>query len=326
MNSKRSIIAAFLAAIGLVSTACAGTGLKTTDGVTTITLASSITGSSFLAVTAGIEQGIFADNNVNVEVIKVKSTAEGSAAVASGQASMAAMLTEGVIASRASGSDLKIVGNLLTEDQHILYARPGIDSLPDFAGKKMAVVGPGSGTEILAKGLLERSGVDPSSVQYIPSGAASTQMAALIAGQVDGAGLVPPYDLTAAQSGSVKIMEYRDVLPNLTPQVFTTTEKTLAAHPDEIRNFLAAYAQSAQWVVDHPEEAVRILMADAQISKEAAEDAYGFAREDYSVDGKVDSAGLQTWLDLTTRYGNIGGRLPTVDELYDGEYLPDASR
>lgn len=324
MIAKRLCAATLFVALGLVASACSSPGLTTADGVTTIKLASSITGSSFLAVTAGIDKGIFADNNVVVEVIKVKSTAEGSAAVASGQASIAAMLTEGVIASRASGSDLKIVGNLLTEDQHILYAQPGITSLQDFPGKSMAVVGPGSGTEILAKGLLERSGVDPNSVQYIPSGSASTQMAALIAGQVDGAGLVPPYDLTAAQSGSTKIVEYRDVLPNLTPQVFAATEKTLAAHPNEIRAFLNAYKQSAQWVIDNPEDAVKILMADSQISEEAARDAYDFARLDYSTDGAVDRAGLQTWLDLTTAYGTIGGQLPTVDELYDGEYLQAA--
>lgn len=136
-----------------------------------------------------------------------------------------------------------------------------------------------------------------------------------------GAGLVPPYDLTAAQSGSKKLLEYRDELPDLTPQVFAATEKTLAASPNEIRSFLKAYQESAKWVVDHPAEAVQLLMADSQISEEAAQDSYDFARPDYSLDGAVNAAGLQTWLDLTAEFGTIGGELPTVEDLYDGQYL-----
>jgi NitT/TauT family transport system substrate-binding protein len=320
----RALGIAVTATLLTIAVGCAERGqLATENGRTTIKLASSITGSSFLAVTAGIQQGIFEKQNVGVEVIRVKSTAEGTAALASGQANVAAMLTEGVISSRASGSDLKIVANLLTEDQHILYTKPEIESIEQFAGRKMAVVGPGSGTEILAKALLEKSGVDPASVQYIPSGSASTQMAALVAGQVDGAGLVPPYDLTAADSGSRKIVEYRDLLPNLTPQVFAATERTLGANRDAITRFLAAYKEAAQWVVDHSEDAIRILMADSQIDYAAAKDSYGFAREDYSTEGLVDKQGLHTWLDLTNRYGTIGKRLPTVDELYDPSYAQE---
>jgi len=322
---RRALLAGTCAGLLALVVGCANsTELSAANGRTTIKLASSITGSSFLAITAGIEQGIFDKNGIDVEVIKVKSTAEGAAAVASGQANVAAMLTEGVISSRASGSDLKIIANLLTEDQHILYSKPDIDSIEQFVGRSLAIVGPGSGTEILAKGLFERSGVDPASVQYIPSGAASTQMAALVAGQVDGAGLVPPYDLTAAESGSKEIVEYRDILPKLTPQVFAASERVLTPNPDEFRAFLSAYKESARWVVDHPDEAISILMNDSQISYDAAKDAYDFAKPDYSTDGLVDKQGLQTWLDLTDKYGTIHDELPTVDDLYDPTYAQTA--
>ena len=321
----RAVWAALITVLLTVAVGCANRGQLTSDGGrTTIKLASSITGSSFLAVTAGIQEGIFAKHGVDIEVIRVKSTAEGTAAVTSGQANIAAMLTEGVIASRASGSDLKIIANLLTEDQHILYTKPEIQSIAQLVGRRLAVVGPGSGTEILAKALLERSGLDPAAVQYIPSGSASTQMAALIAGQVDGAGLVPPYDLTAANSGSRKIVEYRDILPNLTPQVFAASERTLTGNPDAIRSFVSGYKESAQWVIDHPEDAIRILMADSQIDYAASKDAYDFAKPDYSTDGLVDENGLRTWLELTRKFGAIKNELPTVDDLYDPSYAQAA--
>ncbi|BAH51373.1 ABC transporter substrate-binding protein [Rhodococcus opacus] len=127
---RRALLAGTCAGVLALVVGCANsTELSAANGRTTIMLASSITGSSFLAVTAGIEQGIFDKNGIDVEVIKVKSTAEATAAVASGQATVAAMLTEGVISSRASGSDLKIIANLLTEQQsslHDWFARRGI--------------------------------------------------------------------------------------------------------------------------------------------------------------------------------------------------------
>ncbi|KXX61905.1 ABC transporter substrate-binding protein [Rhodococcus sp. LB1] len=318
---RRALLAGACAGLLALVASCANsTELSAANGRTTIKLASSITGSSFLAVTAGIEQGIFDKNGIDVEVIRVKSTAEATAAVASGQANVAAMLTEGVISSRASGSDLKIIANLLTEQQYLLYSKPGIDSIGQFAGRKLATGGPGSG-ETLAKGLFAAMGVDPSTVAYIASGPLATQVAALSAGQVDGASLVPPYSLAASTEGARKIIEFRDVFPKLTPQVFAASERVLTPNPNEFRAFLSAYKESARWVVDHPDEAVSILMNDSQISYDAAKDAYEFAMPDYSTDGLVDKQGLQTWLDLTDKYGTVHDELPTVDELYDPSYV-----
>jgi NitT/TauT family transport system substrate-binding protein len=145
-----------------------------------------------------------------------------------------------------------------------------------------------------------------------------------VSGQIDAAGLVPPYDAMAAAEGMVRVADYRDILPNMTPQVFATTEALIAAHGPELSRFLDGYRASAQWVVANPAEAVRILQEDAQISQGEAQSSYDFARPDYSTDGTVDRAGLDNWLEFTRRYGGAGADLPTVDELYDPSLLGTA--
>ncbi len=313
-----------LTAVMAVVTGCAGNtagpGDEPSSGTVTIKLATSITGSSFLGVTAGLKEGIFAKHGIDLEVTKVKDTSTGVAALVSGQVDVAAMLTEGAIGAVAAGSDMKIIANLLTEDQHILYAGKGITKIEDFAGKKMAVVGPGSGTEILAKYLFEKAGIEDK-VTYVPSGAASVQVASLIAGQVDGAGLVQPYADQAAAQGMNKILDYRDIIPGLTPQVFGASGAAIKDKPEALKKFVAAYAESTQWIVAHPDDAISILKDDAKVSGAIARSSFEFAKPDYSLDGKVSADGLQTWIRLTKEYGKVTKSV-TVDDIYDPSFLP----
>ncbi|MFF0223405.1 MBL fold metallo-hydrolase [Streptomyces sp. NPDC004629] len=131
-------------ALALGLAACAeNPGIKSDEDGATVRLASSITGSSFLAVTAGLDQGIFAKHRVKVEVVKIKSTAEATAALASGDADLAAALTEGVIAANAGGAKLKIeplhLGGRLTLDGASIKCVPAVHDSPLGIGENWRV-------------------------------------------------------------------------------------------------------------------------------------------------------------------------------------------
>ena len=316
-HKVQKLVGAASILVALSVSGCAGQQSATDQGeLAKLTLASSITGSSFLGVTAGLEEGIFEKHGIDLEVVKVKNTSEGAAALESGQADVASVLTEGVISLASAGSDTKIIANMLTEDQHILYAAEGIDNIDDLAGKKIGVVGPGSGTEILAKHLVEVSGLDVDQVEYVPSGAGAAQVASLISGQVDSSGVVPPYDSIAKEEGLTKVLEYREVMPDLTPQVFATKQDVLGSKTETLQKFVEAYSESTQWIVDNEEAAIEILINDTNTDRSVAEASYRFARPDYSLDGKVSIAGLETWLELSAKYGSSQDSL-TVDDIYD---------
>lgn len=322
---RRGRVLAAVISVGLLisATACGSEAGKGQDrGATTITLATSITSSSFLGVTAGMEQGIFEKHGVEVEVVKVKSTSEGAAALASGQADISAVLTEGIIRMASAGSDTKIVANMLTEQQYILYGGEGVDSLDDLRGSKIGVAGPGSGTEILAKHLLETEGIGQENAEYVPSGVIASQMASVVSGQIDAAGLVPPYDHKADREGLHRLIEYRDLAPGLTPQVFAVTESSIQDNAEALRKFLAAYTESTRWIVENEEAAIAILQKDTNTDEETARASYRFAKPDYSLDGRVDPAGLEQWLELSSKYGDQQGNL-TVEDIYTDELLGD---
>ncbi|MFF1253912.1 ABC transporter substrate-binding protein [Pseudarthrobacter sp. NPDC058329] len=314
-----------MAALALAATGCGGTAPAAepgaTPGSTKVTLVSSITGSSFLAVTAGMDQKIFEKHGVEIELIKVKSSAEAAAAIASGQADVAAMVPEGVVAVVAAGSKMKMLGNLLHQVQHRLEVSESIKTAEDLAGKKIGIPGPGNGAEILAKAYLAENGVDPSQVTFVATGPQPAQLAALTTGQIEGAMLVPPYDLKAEDAGMHPLSIVREDFPDIPAQVFAATDRSLSAKADAVKKFMAAATESAQWVVDHPDDAVTILSSDAQISPEEAKASFDRAKDAYSLDGAISDKGLSTWLELSEKYASLA-KIPTITDVYDAQYLP----
>ncbi|MFJ4172082.1 ABC transporter substrate-binding protein [Paenarthrobacter sp. NPDC089714] len=286
-----------------------------------ITLVSSITGSSFLGVTAGLEQKIFQKHGLDLEVIKVKSSAEAAAAVASGQADLAAMLPEGVVAVTSAGSKMTMVGNLLNQVQYRLETSPAITSAKDLIGKKIGLVGPGSGEEILVRAYLDSHGVAPSQVTFVATGTMAAKYAAVTTEQVDGTMLVPPFDIKAEAAGLNPLSVLGDDFPDMPAQVYASNERKLSTKTDSIKKFLAASTESTQWILDHPEDATKILSEDSKVSLDDARASYERAKAAYSPDGSINEDGLNRWLELSKKFSSLSN-IPSASELYSPDYLP----
>lgn len=67
-----------------------------------------------------------------------------------------------------------------------------INSISDFAGKKIGVTAPGSTSDFFLKFLLKKSGVDPATVSVIGIRVGATAVAAMEQGRVDAAVMVDP--------------------------------------------------------------------------------------------------------------------------------------
>ncbi|MFF1253915.1 ABC transporter substrate-binding protein [Pseudarthrobacter sp. NPDC058329] len=319
---RATLLASTLALTVLAATACASTpGDSSSEGsIGKITLASSITGSSFLAVTAGMDQEIFEKHGLEIELVKVKSSAEAAAAVASGQADLAAMLPEGVIAVASAGSKMRMIGNLLNQVQYRLVTTSEVTSASDLIGKKVGIVGPGSGEEVLARAYLDSQGVDPSQVTFVATGTMAAKYAAMTTNQLEGAMLVPPFDIKAEAAGMRPLSVLGEDFPDMPAQVFASSDKALSSNGDTVKKFMAAAAESAQWVVAHPEDATKILSEDSQVSMEDAKLSFDRAKSAYSQDSAISREGLNRWLALSKKYSSLAN-VPTIDELYDAQYL-----
>lgn len=154
----------------LVLVACNGDG----DAADTefLTLATGSTGGTYFPL-GGAMAGVW---NTNLDTIRVNTRSSGASVenvriLSAGEVELV-MAVNGVAAAAVEGrgafaddgalENIAFVGNIYGEVMQIIArADAGINSVADMAGKRIAIGPPGSGTEVLARTILETSGIDP---------------------------------------------------------------------------------------------------------------------------------------------------------------------
>jgi NitT/TauT family transport system substrate-binding protein len=138
-----------------------------------------------LALWTAKEDGIFANNGLDVDLQYIASTNAMSALLA-GQVQMASTGSSEVINSIANGADLVVVATITPVYAVFLETKPEIQSAEALKGKTIAITNPGASFDVASRVLLEHEGLNPDSdVTFIKTGSVANVTAALISGNVD---------------------------------------------------------------------------------------------------------------------------------------------
>jgi len=135
----------------------------------------------------------------------------------------------------------------------------GITKPADLKGKTIGVYSLSSGTRQNLQVLLHQVGLSEADVTIQVTGLLN--FAPVMRGQVDATAATD----TGLYIGKLKglkdfnVIEVRDYL-NVPSDVFVVTEETFRKRKDVLRKFLAAYRDSAAWMIKNPKEAAKIAM------------------------------------------------------------------
>lgn len=132
----------------------------------------------------------------------------------------------------------------------------------DLKGKRIGVYSLSSGTRQNLQVLLHQVGLSESDVTIEVTGLLN--FAPVIQGQVDATAATDTGLHVGMQKGlkDVNVIEVKDTL-NLPSDIFVVTEQTYRTKKDVLKRFLAAYRDSAAWMIAQPEEAARIAVIRA---------------------------------------------------------------
>ena len=138
----------------------------------------------------------------------------------------------------------------------------GIRSAADLKGKRIGVYSLSSGTRQNLQVLLNQVGLGEKDVTIEVTGLLN--FAPLIQGQVDAIAATDTGLLVgrAKGLGEVEVIEVKDHL-NLPSDIFVVTQATYEAKKPLLRRFLAAYRDSAAWMIAQPQEAARLAVTRA---------------------------------------------------------------
>ncbi len=179
----------------------------------------------------------------------------------SGQADVAFTDPGSLYAALDKGEKLRVIYDIYPQNIFNVVAlkSSGISKPADLKGKKIGVYSLSSGTLTNLQLLLNQAGLSEKDVTIVVTGLLN--FAPLMQGQVDATAATDTGLLVARARGvgDVNVMEVRNSL-NVSSDIFVVREETYQQKKDVLRRFLAAYRDSAQWMINNPQEAAALAV------------------------------------------------------------------
>lgn len=279
-------------------------------------------------------KGFFKEQDLTMKLIAGKGSADSVKRLSVGDADYANPDAGTLVISRARGAKVKIIGAFHAKGiMTVVSFKDGpIQTLKDFEGKTCAD-GPFSSTHRVFPALARQNGVDPAKVkwQFMDPGSIG---AAFLAGRVDCTGMYAtnlPSLVKGAKGANreLNVFWFAENRLDTYSNSISATDAKLSARPQEVKRFLTGLYKGFAWAVEHPQEAVDIILKELPVlNRETALEHWSIAI-DHLLDegalkngaGYVDRKKMTFTRDVMAETYNLKVK-PPVNDLYTMEHLP----
>jgi NitT/TauT family transport system substrate-binding protein len=207
------------------------------------------------------QKGFFKKNGANVKLVWFPSYTDSLNAIAAGQIDGNAQTWNDLLGPLAKGAPLKVVMvHDYTFGNDALIAQPGINSVKDLKGKKVATE-LGTCDHYLLLKALEASGMTEKDIQFVNLPVQDCP-GAMLAKRVDAAAVWEPSRTKILKSlkGSKQLFTSADI-PGLIPDIVVMQSKVIEERPQEVQKLVNSWYEMIDWWRKNPNEAVKIMAA-----------------------------------------------------------------
>jgi ABC-type nitrate/sulfonate/bicarbonate transport system substrate-binding protein len=153
------------------------------------------------------------------------------------------------------------------------------------------------------------NGLKKSDYEIMSAGVAAARFAALKAGVVDAAIVLPPLNFQASKAGFVTLGLAADYVKDIPFTGMAMNRTWAAANLSAAQRVLSATDKSVAWFADpaHREEAIELLVKVGRSTKEDAEASYDYLRriKYFEPSSKVSRAKLRNLVEMEQQAGTI---------------------
>ena len=230
------------------------------------------------ALWAAVDEGIFADHGLEVEIVPAQGGAQAIPALLSGDIQFAVGQPFGPF--RADLQDLGIVifsnyADSLAEGKDVnavvALGDSGITEPADLAGKRVAVNSLGAAGDVTIMKAVEDAGGDPTTIEFVEVPFPDAQ-AQLEAGNIDAAWVPDPFRGMIVGAGGVEVVyPYQATIPGLTVLTNFTTAELIESDPELVQSYAEAMAEALNWAAENPDAVNAAIAANLDIPLEAVE-------------------------------------------------------
>ena len=262
----------------------------------------------------GLNKGFFAAEDLKVDIVYVQSSAQLVQQITAG--SLDICMSTGLvdpIRAIGMGAPIAIARVEVQAPPYALMAKPAIKNLRELKGKVISLGGPKDITRIYVERMLEPNGVKPGEFDMVFAGATAARASALLAGAVDAAILLPPFNFQAATAGFSDLGLTIEYVKDLPFSGTVVNVRWANAQKATLQKLLAAHTKSVAWFEDerNRDEAVQILVAASRLKQDDVEKAYDFMRKGHFFEptGKVSKSKLNSLAKAMVSLGDLPGSL-----------------
>lgn len=220
-----------------------------------------------------VEQGFFADEGLNVELVPSTNFGAGLAAVLNGENQFSFASSVPVIAAASQGAPITWVSGaeIITEGtaldaspDAVVTDDPEIAGVLDLQNRTVAVNAQNVINSLAIQTAIAEAGGDPDSVQFVEI-PYPDMLSTLEAGRVDAVAIVEPFVSAARADESLSLVEgatWTDGLPDgALIDGYFTSQDTLESDPELVASFARALDSAATFAIDDL-DAVRAFLPE----------------------------------------------------------------
>jgi NitT/TauT family transport system substrate-binding protein len=211
------------------------------------------------------DQGLFTKNGVAVDLKYFESYTDSLTALSTGNLDANSQTLNDTLSSVSGGAKQTVVlvnDNSTGNDQ--IIARPGITSIADLKGKKVAAE-QGTVDHYLLLLALKQAGLTEKDVQFTPL-LTDAAAAAFVAGKVDAVGVFAPFTTTAlGLKGSKAVATSKD-FPGAIPDHLVFSSGFVKAHKTEVQALVQTWFDTMTWIKQNPDKAIDIMAKRGGVS------------------------------------------------------------
>jgi NitT/TauT family transport system substrate-binding protein len=270
------------------------------------------------ALWAAMEEGIFAEHNIEVEVVPAQGGAQAIPGLINGDIEFAIGQPFGPFRAALADLGAPIISNYASslgadaeKDVNAVVAlkSSGITGPADLAGKRVSVNSLGAAGDVTIMKAVKDAGGDPSTIEFVEVAFPDAQ-AQLEAGNIDAAWVPDPFmSMVANGDGLIVLHPYQATIPGLSLLTNITTQKLIDEDPELVKDYSDAMTEALDWAQQNP-DAVRAAIVKNMGIPEAA--AAGITLPVFTA--TIDEAGLEDLADLAVEFGVLDKK-PDFDKL-----------
>jgi ABC-type nitrate/sulfonate/bicarbonate transport system substrate-binding protein len=257
------------------------------------------------------KKNFFADAGIELVAVSASSTAAAMQQIAAGSGNMASGGITDPMRAIDNGAGISIIRIHSQVPPYTVWGKPGVKTFADLRKKIVILGGAKDITRIYFDRMVQPNGLKAGDYDMVFAGTTPSRFAALQAGAVDAAILLPPFSFRAEAAGFSLVGRLSDYVKDMPFTGYAVNTRWAKTNRATVVNFFKAYQKAVDWFRDpaNREEAIAILIAEAKVDPADAEKTYNFfsSIDVFSPKGIVTPASLATLVKALADDGDLSG-------------------